>query len=62
MMPGLGLNTFWGDWGGGDLSSGRRWEANMRIWIEMRLDMEEEKRESWSPNGVGMLIMRPGWG
>ena len=62
MMPGLGLNTVWGDWDGGDLSSGRRWEANMRTWIEVRLDMEEEKRESWSPNGVGMLIMRPGWG
>ena len=61
MMPGLGLNTFWGDWDGGDLSSGRRWGANMWTWIEVSLDMEEEKRESWSPNGVGMLIMRPGW-
>ena len=34
----------------------------MRTWIEVRLDMEEEKCESWSPNGVGMLIIRPGWG
>ena len=38
MMPGLGLNAFWGDWDGGDLSSGRRLEANMRTWIELKLD------------------------
>ena len=31
---------------------GLRWDST---WME-------RKRESWSPNGVGMLIMRPGWG
>ena len=29
MMPGLGLNAIFGDWDGGDVSPGRRWEASM---------------------------------
>ena len=31
---------------------GLRWDSTWK----------ERKRESWSLNGVGMLIMRPGWG
>ena len=43
MMPGLRLNAFFGDWDGGDVSPGRRWEASMRTWIEVRLDMDGEE-------------------
>ena len=43
MMPEFGLNAFLGDWDGGDGSPGRRWEASMRTWIEVRLDMEGEE-------------------
>ena len=40
MMPGLGLNAFLGDLDGVDVSSGRRWEANMRTWIEVKCHLD----------------------
>ena len=41
----IGVKCIFWDWDGGDVSPGRRWEASMWTWIEVRLDMEGE--ETW---------------